>query len=184
MQNHSRLFVAIDLPLEIKEALQRSQQKLQDALGHFASYTKRDQMHLTLCFLGEIENQTIGHIIDRLKSVQAAPLTLALGGAGIFGSNRNPHVIWIDLKAEGLAQLAKDVQSAVLDFMTPDERAFTSHVTLARIKRHDPSADIFELIAHLKLPSLQFTANEFILYRSEPTAEGAKHVEVDRFKLF
>ncbi len=111
---HYRLFVAIRIPEQIKHAMAAAQSELRQALPErVVTWTKREQLHITLKFLGNVDAKCLDALNEQLRaSCQGfARLTLRAQHVGAFPNARFPRVLWVGLTdAEG--QLSK-VQSAV-----------------------------------------------------------------------
>ena len=136
-----RLFVAICLPDELKVELGRAQRELRDVLPpHSASWTRPDNMHLTLRFLGDVE---AGRMAEVKRAFHAAAtgqgeLDLQCERLGCFPDLRFPRVVWAWVHDEDgrLEKLAQRVNEAMTPFAgRPAENLFTGHITLARPKR-------------------------------------------------
>lgn len=121
-----RLFVAIPFSAEVRAALLSAQEDLR-AQGARANYTRPENLHLTLAFLGETERYAAAE--KALSQVEAAAFPLRLTGGGRFG-----QLYWAGLeKSQPLERLAAQVQNrlraAGFDL---EKRAFRPHITLAR----------------------------------------------------
>jgi 2'-5' RNA ligase len=135
-----RAFIAIDIPDDVRVAIGEAQARLKRAhVGVKISWTKIDNLHLTLQFLGYIEEAVVEKIKTALQSVAAQhqPFELSVHGAGAFPNENRPRVIWVGCNdAEGgLNSLAQAVQTVMepLGF-EPEHREFSAHLTLGRVK--------------------------------------------------
>ena len=135
-----RLFVAVLVPPEVRTEIERAQAELRRVLPRSrVAWTRREQLHLTLKFLGDVEASRAGAVAEALRRVAAgfAPLRLRAAGLGFFPDPRRPRVGWIGVwdEAEQLPRLAEAVTAAVAEFASEArEERFAGHVTLARIK--------------------------------------------------
>ena len=136
-----RLFVAIALPEEVKTALCSVQHELKEVLPpKAAAWTKPENLHLTLRFLGQVELGRVAELEGRLRYNLAGfgDLALICERLGCFPGPRFPRVVWTWMHDPGerLALLHRRVQEAVADFAEkPGEDRFIGHVTLARPKQ-------------------------------------------------
>jgi len=133
-----RTFIAIELNKEARDYLRQQVRQLVSALPH-ASWVDPASLHLTLAFLGELDDAQLEKAMNATQEVaQAArPFTLRIGALGTFGPAHNPRVIWrgivgnlsplLDLQSRLAVRLAADGFPA-------EERAYSPHLTLARIK--------------------------------------------------
>jgi len=175
-----RLFIAIELPHEHRMFLNRL---LPDSPG--VRRVPPEQVHLTLSFLGEVDEKNVGLLCEKLALIPAVSFHLVFSGFGCFPDRLHPRIIWAGLQPEPcLGKLAAGVRTAVLACGIPvEERAFSPHITLARIKPR-ASIRIEEVAGRISLESAPpFPVTEFILYQSRLSAQGAQHIPVKRFPL-
>src|ERR1039458_10029791 len=126
-----RLFVAIDLPEELKDLVAEIGSGLTGARR-----VPREQLHLTLRFIGEVDEQFFKAAKVALKKIKATSFKLALKGLGHFPPGKRPKVFWAGLGRSGpLLELQKKVEQALTEIgFIPEERGFSPHLTLARFK--------------------------------------------------
>jgi 2'-5' RNA ligase len=139
-----------------------------------ARWQRDDQMHLTLRFIGEVDERTAHDVDEALATVRAHAFTLELAGVGDFGG-KDPRALWVGLRPnEALIHLQKKVESALVRLgLDPEERKYTPHVTVARL-RNAPRAKVAEFIAHHSLfASGPIPIKEFALYSSQLGSGGS-----------
>ena len=183
-----RTFIAIELPDDLKQAIARVQEPLRGA-GASANWTRPEGIHLTLKFLGEVPDAKAQEILQALEGAARGTgrLALAVEGAGAFPNVKNPRVLWIGITGD-IVKLAT-LQAAVEDAMVRlgferEDRKFSPHLTLARIKFPKPRDNwpgIIEGIRDVKLGG--FEAGHLSLMKSELRREGAVYTEVGRVEL-
>jgi 2'-5' RNA ligase len=127
-----RLFVALTPPVEVAEELRVATEPLR-AKHPVLRWTLPEQWHLTLAFLGEVDDRARADLAERLARAasRAAPLSLALGGAGRFGD----RVLWTRVSGDtdGLRRLASSVRAAAgRAGLRVEDRPYRPHLTLAR----------------------------------------------------
>ena len=179
-----RLFVAVDLPDEVKTRLERMRSDIPGAV-----WVKRHALHLTLQFLGgDIPAARLPDIRTALAGVAAAAFELALDDVGRFPPNRRqpPRVLWVGFtRPAGLGALYEQVTRATgaVGF-APDDRGFSPHVTLARLKRPDaaPQAEAF-LVRHQGFRTAPFPVRQFVLFSSLLTPEGSRYTQEGVYRL-
>ncbi len=151
-----RAFIAIDLTDEVRAAIEEAQAQLKQApLRVKISWTKAANLHLTLQFLGDVEEAVVEQIKPALRSVvaQHQPFEASVRGAGAFPDEKRPRVVWIGCDDEGkkLQALARAVQEAMRSFgFTPEHREFSAHLTLGRIRSPRPDAALTTAMDSLK----------------------------------
>jgi RNA 2',3'-cyclic 3'-phosphodiesterase len=133
-----RLFLAVNLPSELKIRLGALQRKIESGVGQSAvRWTRSEQIHITLKFLGYISETEIPEIeATLLSTVHGQRLQLSAEGLGCFPNMRSPRVVWVGLRGnvEALASLQKQIETATAQWAEPEERDFTPHLTLGRVK--------------------------------------------------
>jgi RNA 2',3'-cyclic 3'-phosphodiesterase len=167
-----RLFVAIDLPGPLKADLARFTPELP-----VARWVGAEELHLTLRFIGEVDPETCSAIKTALSGISFAAFPLTLRGVGHFPPNRRPRVLWVGMDpCDRLVQLQLELELALIETGIPaDERRFSPHITLARLKETPPAAVNGFEIRHSDLACPPFEVSEFILYSSVLTQQGAIH---------
>jgi len=172
-----RLFIALALPMEAKAELARTRGQLASRRDR-VTWVRDEHLHLTLRFLGEVEDARVGELADLLEDLAArhAPLDMRLGEPGIFGSPAAPRVLWVGLQGQRaeLAALAASLEKGLRRLgLPPADHAFTAHLTLGRVKqcREDLA------VAHLRHPPLPvpMRLRELLLVESRLHPTGPEH---------
>jgi RNA 2',3'-cyclic 3'-phosphodiesterase len=163
-----RLFVALELPDDIKDTLA--------ALKVDGRRTKRDQFHLTLRFIGDgIELPQVNAIKQALAEISAAPFEMQFRGVGQFPPKKPARVLWVGIAPNpALDALAKQIEAAVVKAgLAPEDRPFSAHMTLSRL---DPPKDAREFLERYPaFESRTMPVEEFILFSSVLSPQGATH---------
>jgi 2'-5' RNA ligase len=167
-----RLFVAVDLPEEVRVSVAA----IGSNLGG-ARQVPADQLHLTLRFIGEADEKLFAAIKGALAGVSAPPFSLALSGVGHFPPGKHPRVLWVGMEvSEPLLELHRSVEQTLIGVgIAPDERRFSPHITIARLKETPPAAVLSLEDRHRTFASDPFRVAEFYLYSSVLTRDGAIH---------
>jgi len=167
-----RLFIALDLPSHITTLLEGmcgSSRNIRPV--------KTEQLHLTLRFIGQVDEGLFYEVKQRLQEVNSSPLTLALQGVGRFPARGKARVIWVGITP--IIEVARlrnriDNQLSRCGIVT-EKRKFSPHITLARLR--NPSKTIISkfLTDNKLFQSPGFMINHFSLYSSHLTNKGAIH---------
>ena len=156
-----RLFVALNLPSSVRDALWAATAPLRD-LGLPVKWVRGDGIHVTLKFLGDVEDQREGELRGALSRAVAGAhaLPLALAGFGVFPDFRRPRVIWTGIAPEPALEILQDkVEREFTPLGFPTEaRAFRPHVTLGRASRDARPAAFADLESALGRLSFAETA--------------------------
>lgn len=178
-----RLFFALPLPGRIRRALSA----LRTDLGG-ARWVPEAQLHLTLRFLGEVDDAAAARVIERVHAERRdAPwpaVRMAMRGVGVFGGAR-PRVLWAAVDPpEPARRIAESLERAVVAAGLPAERRpFAAHVTLARLRRPNGDALRAFLARESAFATDAFDVSDALLYRSTLSNTGAIHEPVERFPL-
>ena len=165
----ARLFVAIDFPDEIVSALAAIQPKA----GFGIRPTSRDQLHLTLHFLGECDSERISRALSTLKS---PAIELTIEGVGSFKSRDGGAIVWAGIQANAaLKQLHQSVTSVLRpEGFHPESRPYSPHITLARCTAAVPQNFVNAILrehANLRLPDIPI--RQMKLYSSTLSNHGS-----------
>jgi 2'-5' RNA ligase len=181
-----RLFIAAELPAQIKAELEGVQARLRRA-NVPVSWVAPGAMHLTLRFLGETSLALIPNLDSAIRAVLApySAMTLRLNGTGAFPNNRRPSVIWVGIggAVEALQQSQAAIEAAVAGLgFTPETRPFHPHLTLGRLRREanpQQQLQLGDAMRSLLPPApLEWTVERVVLFRSELRREGPTYTEI------
>jgi 2'-5' RNA ligase len=187
-----RLFIAINLPPEIRERLKAAQAELAEQISQKAVvWTKPDQFHLTLNFLGDVEVEKVPSLLPALHEAggRFAPLDLTIAGIGLFPHGRRPRVIWAGVQSDGhaLFALQEGTTNSVREICAePDEKNFVGHITIGRCKEltRSETRTVVEFAEVKQAVALgSWTASSFELMRSELSPNGATHTVYESIPL-
>ena len=174
-----RLFVALPIPDDVANSLLAIQSGMPGA-----RWQTREQIHLTLRFIGEIDGRQASAVHDALSTIDAPVFSLALHGAGEFGGRR-PSSIWAGVRVnEALTRLQRKIETALQRVgLAADRQRFTPHVTLARLRGTQQGHVMDYLIDHALYSSRPFTAAAFVLYSSLLTSTGSIYRAEQAYRL-
>ena len=182
-----RLFVALEVPEEVKEKMEAAQADLRQALpDRNVRWARREQFHLTLRFLGDVEVARVEALAEAIRGACAGfgALHLRAQGIGCFPERGYPRVVWVGVRdeAEQLPRLQQLVESATESFTSEAKEArFTGHLTLGRIKgikRSEAEALGKAAAGMANRPFGRWTAHQIELMRSELSPQGAQHTSL------
>ncbi len=188
-----RTFIAVNIPVDIKQNLQEEINRLRALIrDESVRWVRSEGIHLTLKFLGEISNNSIGEIRKTLnREVEKHPTcTLHVGGFGCFPNRRRPRILWVGI-TEDNGTLAQ-VQSSINEKLVPlgfgkEERRFHPHLTLGRVRRNVSTSDITQLqdaINEFDVGQIgQFEVREIHLIESILKPTGAEYCTLGEYTL-
>lgn len=188
MSKRVRAFVAVFPPPEIRAAAvagaRETVRRLGDRPGNRVRWIEPGNVHLTLKFLGDVREETLGDLCAPLGETCAkhAPFDVGLVGLGAFPSARRARILWVGVGAgsDQLRALAADIDATLASLgFEREKRPYAPHLTLGRVRGRPASFD---------LPSdasdrLVFQVHRVELVESTLTPEGAVYETVKAFTL-
>ena len=177
-----RCFIAIKLPNEIKDYLFGLQKEIRSEYAKI-NFVHKKNLHLTLKFLGEINNKKIEVIKERLRKINFKHLKVSLNDIGFFPNEKSIRVVWISLKPiNAVIELQQKIDSEILDLFNKDER-FSNHLTLGRVKLIKNKEKFLERLRSLNIENKTFLINNFYLIKSDLKREGPEYIDLEVFEL-
>jgi RNA 2',3'-cyclic 3'-phosphodiesterase len=179
-----RLFTGLELPGDVVANLEELLRRLRPTAR--IQWSPPANLHVTTKFIGEWPEERLGEMTAALGSLPGrAVIPVRIGRLGFFPNPHSPHIFWCGIEAPGLAELAAgtDLATAALG-VARDQRGFSPHLTLARIKQRLDLQPLHKAIA--ALPSLDFggfAAGSFFLYQSTLRPTGSVYTKLAEFPL-
>lgn len=188
-----RLFIAIELSPEVKQALGHLQEDLKRQLPpRVVRWTNPPGIHLTLKFLGDTPEDKAQAVGQGMQVAAASfdPFELHVAGFGCFPNPRQARVLWVGVpdlpKPLAGLQRAIDLQMARLDYVR-ETRPFSAHLTLGRVNDRLSAAErraLADLLDRTKIGDLGVVhVQEVILFKSDLQPGGALYTVLARAKL-
>jgi len=183
-----RTFIAIDLDKGIKEALSALIDQLKERSKNIR-WIRREAMHLTLKFLGEIKEEKVPETENTLEKVvrNYQPFSLKIKGTGYFPlKKKSPRVLWTGVEAdETLPSLQQKLESELEKIGFPREkREFHPHLTLGRVKVPSSVQEtVRELERHKELVFGEMTVNKITFFQSILKPSGAEYKALSEYQL-
>lgn len=180
-----RLFLAVEPSAAAREQLELLTADVRRALGDAADrlrWTPAANVHLTLHFLGEVDDGRLSGLRESLGSELAgSPFDTQVGALGTFPVGRPPHTLWVSLQAGGamLGRLHGDLASRLREAGARVEtRPFSPHMTLARVRdreRHRAARRVAEGLAHVRVPPIGWRVDRVTLFRSDLSGSAPRY---------
>ena len=176
-----RVFVAIDIPTEIKDEIANVQGQLKRLDLFSGKYVDSSHAHLTLKFIGYIYPSALTSIMKALKSIQFKPIEATLGNIGIFKEGDFIRVIWLDIISQEIYSLAHNIEKSLSGGLVSRNKSFQSHMTLARVKSVKDVDMFMERIKEIKVKSISFTIDRLVIKQSNLTQDGPIYSNIEYF---
>jgi len=180
-----RLFTAIDLPPAVIANLESLLARLKPT-AHM-NWSPLENLHITTKFIGEWPDERLAELTSALRRLPSRPaIPIAIEKLGFFPNPHAPRVFWAGVHGgDALKQLARETEDALAALgIAKEQRPYSPHLTLARIKMPAKQPALLQAIA--KLPSLDFghlAADRFFLYRSKTAPTGSVYTQLAEFLL-
>src|SRR5580658_419421 len=174
-----RLFVGIEFPPELKLRLSLLQSGIAGA-----RWIDPGNFHLTLRFIGEVNESTAADVDEALLRLKARPFSVQLAGVGVFGGDKLRQ-LWVGVEREpALSALQGKIELALIRIgLPPEPRKYVPHVTLARLR--DPRRSELQefLAANTLFRAAPLPVDRFSLIASYPTKAGSVYEDQADYPL-
>lgn len=174
-----RLFTGLEIPAHVASQLSGLRGGLSGA-----RWINPENYHLTLRFVGDIDDKTANEVADMLARVQRPAFTLAFDGLGAFGS-RQPRAVYASVppNPELAALQAENERLIRAAGLPPEGRKFTPHVTLARLRDTKRNSLGEYLAARGDFLSTPFQVTRFVLFSAQPSRGGGPYLVEEAYPL-
>ena len=179
-----RVFIAIDLPNEIRDALREIQRQLR-SLTDSVRWVVPESIHITLKFVGEVPDKRVEDINTALRGLTWKPFTVTVRGVGFFPGTRSPRIFWAGMEAPTMKGLAEHLDARMeRQGFDKEKRAFRPHITLARAKdsRIDSSL-VLGATEYQEHNFGSFTVDRVFLFKSTLKPSGAVYEKLKEYLL-
>jgi 2'-5' RNA ligase len=178
-----RAFVAIFPPPELQMAVTGALETVQH-LDDKVRWVRPENIHLTLKFLGNVQEEILGNLRAALKETCAEhePFDIGLARLGAFPSARRARILWagVDAGSDRLRALVTDLESALTPLgFEREKRAFTPHLTLGRVRSRPANFDDLPTT----IGDLRFRVRHIELMESTLSHKGATYRTIEAFPL-
>src|SRR5260370_21973064 len=178
-----RLFTGIDLSDNVRDKLERLLMHLRPT-AH-VKWSAVYNLHVSIKLIGEWPEQKLPQLEDALRGIpKRSAIPIEICGLGWFPNPHQPRVFWAAVKAGGaLEQLVRETETALEPLgIAKEERPYSAHLTLARIKQPAPLQALQQAVAALESVEFgSFTAACFHLYRTQPGSAGSIYTKLSEY---
>ena len=181
-EENFRCFIALELPREAIDYIEEIQELIKKKNLFYGKFTEPENLHLTLKFLGEIDEKKIEEVKSRLKKIKLGGFEASLGELGFF-SEKFIRILWMKINGKQIWDLQKEIDEKLKEAGFEPEERFMSHLTIGRIKKVTDKKMFAEYIKNVKTKKIKFNVEEFILKKSELKPEGPVYTDIEKYKL-
>ncbi|WP_421693149.1 RNA 2',3'-cyclic phosphodiesterase [Aestuariivirga sp.] len=174
-----RLFTGVEIPDDVAFELDLMRGGISGA-----RWIDRESYHITLRFIGDIDEGLAREISYELDGVEAKPFKLRLTGSGFFGGNK-PHTLFAGVEECADLRRLQSTHERICQALglPPEPRKFAPHVTLARLKDPDHQALHRFIASHNLYKSRVFEVGRFVLFSSRPSRGGGRYAVEESYRL-
>lgn len=179
-----RTFIALELPEQVRKEIFNEFKKLENSGFIVGNFVSKDNLHLTLKFLGTMTEERIEGVKKRLSDLNFSEFEVKTGDVGYFPSERYVRVIWVDLLADEIFKLKEEIDRSLKEIgINNDNRDFKSHITSTRVKNVKDKENFLKLLKELRVKKMNFPVDKVVLIKSELTRSGPVYKILEEFKL-
>ena len=184
-----RVFIAIELPADVREQIIEHSDHLRRELPEVrASWTRAENLHLTLKFLGNIPVARISALSDATEAAVriVSPFPLIISGSGIFPPRGRPNVLWIGIEdpSQKLHQLYSALEDGCAEAgFEREARTYHPHLTIARLRSQRGARGLAQRHKEMDFSQVTVTVSELVVFKSELRSEGSLHTAISRHEL-
>ena len=189
MSEEWRTFCAIELPTEVRSQLAKHAKQLRDAVPDVsASWSKPENVHLTLKFFGNVPTQSLAKISAAASRVssEVSSFQIRIGGTGVFPRRSRPQVLWIGIEDSSgrLSDLQHRLEEEFArEGFAKEDRGYRPHLTIARLRRPEDARQLAEAHIQTKFSFIEVRVNEFVLFRSQLSPKGSIYTVISNHEF-
>jgi len=181
-----RVFCAVELPAEVRAGLEdhvaRLRKEVPDAA---ASWSRVENIHLTLKFFGNVEVKQIARISEAAERVvkQFSTFQIAVGETGVFPRASRPQVLWIgvsDPSGQLSALQERFENECAAEGFPKEDRAYHPHLTIARLRKPEGARQLADAHLRMKFETIEIGLKELVVFRSELSPKGSRYTPISR----
>ena len=179
-----RVFCAVELPAEVRARLEDHVRQLRKAVPDVAaSWSRVENIHLTLKFFGNVEVKRIEKISAAAERAvkEFSTFQIRIGETGVFPRPSRPQVLWIgvaDPSGRLSALQEKFENECAAEGFSKEDRAYKPHLTIARLRKPEGARQLAETHLQMKFEPIEVEVKEIVLFRSEISPKGSKYTVV------
>jgi 2'-5' RNA ligase len=182
-----RLFIAVDISDEVRRlAAEHIDMIRRHARDIRVSWEKPEKLHVTLKFLGNVDDQKAGAVRESAAAAAESfsPFRAAVSGTGVFPNAQRPRVLWLGIEnADGaLKALAARVDELLIPIgFEKEKRRFSPHLTIARVREPGNGKGLADAHLECRFDRIEWDVRELVIYQSELKTTGSVYRALARY---
>lgn len=184
-----RVFCAVELTPDVRTQLQDHIRQLREAVPDVAaSWTRVENIHLTLKFFGNVAVDRIPTISDAASRAvkEFSSFEIEVGKTGVFPKPSRPQVLWIGV-SDPSGKLSRLQQALENEFAAEGfekkDRAYRPHLTIARLRKPDGARHLADAHLRMEFEPAEITIKDLIVFRSELSSKGSRYTAISKHEL-
>jgi 2'-5' RNA ligase len=179
----------VELPAEVRARLEDHVRRLRKEVPDVAaSWSRVENIHLTLKFFGNVEVKRIEMISEAAERAvkEFSTFQIAVGGTGVFPRASRPQVFWVgvvDQTGRLSALQEKFEKECAAEGFPKEDRAYKPHLTIARLRKPDGGRQLAEAHLQMKFEPVEINVRELVIFRSELSPKGSKYTPLSRHRV-
>jgi RNA 2',3'-cyclic 3'-phosphodiesterase len=184
-----RVFCAVELPEVVRARLEDHVRRLRKEVPDAAaSWSRVENIHLTLKFFGNVEVKRIARISEAAERVgrQFSTFQIGVGETGVFPKPSRPQVLWIgvnDSSGQLSALQEKFENECAAEGFEKEDRAYRPHLTIARLRKPEGARQLADAHLQMKFEPIEVEPKELMVFRSELSPKGSKYTVISAADL-
>ncbi|MEM3422362.1 MAG: RNA 2',3'-cyclic phosphodiesterase [Candidatus Bilamarchaeaceae archaeon] len=173
-----RLFVAVEIPQLTRKKISQFSSQLKDKDIRLVD---EKNLHITLRFIGEVPEQNVEEIKEKLNKIKENKFECKIEGVGVFPTENYIRVIWVGIISDGLKKVAKKIDEVLAGIGKKEDREFSAHLTIGRVNKKTDLKKFLEENKNINFGS--FEVDKFVLFESKLTPNGPIYTKLAEFEL-
>lgn len=174
-----RVFIAVDLPKEIKDEIYRIQKSINSKYATI-NWVSKKNLHLSLKFLGEYDNLNL--LKEKISNITFNKFKVKLSKFDVFPDYFNIRIMLIGLEPKDkVIELQKKLDQELINIFNREQK-FSPHLTIGRVKVIKNKKEFVDSLKNINVEDLEFEINEFYLMESKLTKNGPIYKKLEMFK--
>ena len=185
-----RVFCAVELPDDVRARLRDHIRRVREAVPDVAaSWTRVENIHLTLKFFGNVAVDRIPRISDAVSRAakEFSQFQIGVGGTGVFPKPNRPQVLWIGVSDPSgkILSLQRQLENECEnEGFEKEDRAYRPHLTIARLRKPEGARQLADTHLQMKFDLTEISIKELVIFRSELSSKGSKYTAISKHRFY